>query len=81
MEVALDPIKDGVASDVVVAFDPLGCLEGERVILTQGSVAKGWFRDGDNVVDTLIIGSLDEEVDKQKAQTGGPAGRRKQSGR
>ncbi|MDX1575131.1 MAG: EutN/CcmL family microcompartment protein [Kiloniellales bacterium] len=43
----------------LVAFDPLGCGEGERVLVTQGSVAKGWFPDGSAVVDALVVGSLD----------------------
>jgi ethanolamine utilization protein EutN len=43
----------------LIAFDPLGCGEGERVLVTQGSVAKGWFKDGTAVVDALVVGSLD----------------------
>jgi ethanolamine utilization protein EutN len=49
----------GGAGERVVAFDPLGCGEGERVLVTQGSVAKGWFQDGNAVVDALVVGSLD----------------------
>lgn len=49
----------GGTAERVVAFDPLGCGEGERVLVTQGSVAKGWFQDGSAVVDALVIGSLD----------------------
>ena len=30
----------------LIAFDPLGAGDGERVLVTQGSVAKGWFKDG-----------------------------------
>lgn len=44
----------------IVAYDALGAGEGERVLVTQGSVAKGWFKDGKAVVDALIIGILDE---------------------
>ena len=51
---------EGGASERIVAFDPLGCGDGERVLLTQGSVAKGWFGDGGSVVDALVIGSIDE---------------------
>ena len=47
------------AGERLVAFDPLGCGEGERVLVTQGSVAKGWFPDGNAVVDALVVGSLD----------------------
>jgi ethanolamine utilization protein EutN len=44
----------------LVAYDALGAGDGERVLVTQGSVAKGWFKDGKAVVDALIIGILDE---------------------
>lgn len=50
---------DGGGGERLVAFDPLGCGEGERVLVTQGSVAKGWFQDGKAVVDALVVGSLD----------------------
>lgn len=56
----------GGGGERLVAFDPLGCGEGERVLVTQGSVAKGWFKDGSAVVDALVVGSLDP--------TGDPAG-------
>ncbi len=36
----------GGPGERLVAFDPLGCGEGERVLVTQGSVAKGWFQEG-----------------------------------
>lgn len=49
----------GGAGERLVAFDPLGCGEGERVLVTQGSVAKGWFPDASAVVDALVVGSLD----------------------
>ena len=29
----------------MIAFDPLGAGVGERVLVTQGSVAKAWFKD------------------------------------
>ena len=51
---------DGGSPERVVAFDPLGCGDGERVLVCQGSVAKGWFGDGGAVVDALVIGSIDE---------------------
>jgi ethanolamine utilization protein EutN len=44
----------------IVAYDALGAGDGERVLVTQGSVAKGWFKDGKAVVDALVIGILDE---------------------
>lgn len=44
----------------MVAFDPLGCAEGETVLITQGSVAAGYFTRVKAPVDALIIGSIDE---------------------
>ena len=44
----------------LVAFDPLGCGDGEEVLLTQGSVAAGHFEGVRAPVDALIIGSIDE---------------------
>jgi ethanolamine utilization protein EutN len=43
----------------LVAFDPLGCAEGEEVLVTQGSVAAGYFDKQRAPVDALIIGSID----------------------
>jgi len=54
LEIALD---DGPR---VIAFDPLGCCEGERVLVVQGSVAAAWFEGKRVPVDALIIGSIDE---------------------
>ena len=44
----------------LVAFDPLGCGSGEEVLITQGSVAAGYFTGIKAPVDALIIGSIDE---------------------
>jgi len=44
-----------------VAFDPLGCADGEAVLITQGSVAAGYFTRFTAPIDALIIGSIDEE--------------------
>lgn len=49
-----------VAGTTIVAFDPLGCAEGEDVLITQGSVAAGYFTKIKAPVDALIIGSIDE---------------------
>lgn len=64
LEIDLDP--RGGSSERIVAFDPLGCGDNERVLVTQGSVAKGWFGDGNNVVDALVIGSIDEQGKSKK---------------
>lgn len=57
LEIAAEEDDD----DRMVAFDPLGAGIGERVLVTQGSVAKAWFNEGNNVVDALVIGILDEQ--------------------
>jgi len=44
----------------LLAFDPLGCGDGERVIIATGSVAAGWFPGTAPPIDALIIGSIDE---------------------
>lgn len=45
----------------MIAFDPLGCAEGEAVLVTQGSVAAAHFTKIRAPIDALIIGSIDEE--------------------
>lgn len=49
----------------LIAFDPLGCNTGEAVLITQGSVAAGYFTGKTVPVDALIIGSIDEAKDSQ----------------
>ena len=44
----------------LLAFDPLGCGEGEKVIIATGSVAAAWFPGKPPPIDALIIGSIDE---------------------
>ena len=64
----LDEIPTGSILEVVaqetrtrlLAFDPLGCGEGERVIVATGSVAAAWFPDKPPPIDALIIGIVDE---------------------
>ncbi|GLS34970.1 ethanolamine utilization protein EutN [Mesorhizobium tianshanense] len=46
----------------LLAFDPLGCGTGERVIIATGSVAAAWFKGANPPIDALIIGSIDEET-------------------
>ena len=43
-----------------LAFDPLGCGGGEKVIIAVGSVAAAWFPGKPPPIDALIIGSIDE---------------------
>lgn len=49
------------SGSTLIAFDPLGCAEGEWVMVTQGSVAAGYFLPANAPVDALIVGSLDEK--------------------
>ena len=48
----------------LLAFDPLGCGEGEKVIIATGSVAAGWFPGKSPPIDALLIGSIDEAATK-----------------
>ncbi len=49
----------------LLAFDPLGCGEGEKVIIATGSVAASWFPGKSPPIDALIIGSIDEAATKK----------------
>ena len=53
------------SSSRLLAFDPLGCGEGEKVIVATGSVAAGWFPGKAPPIDALIIGSIDDAVTKK----------------
>ena len=55
----LEVTLDGGGS--IIALDPLGCNDGEAVLMTQGSVAAGYFTKIKAPVDALIIGSIDEK--------------------
>ena len=46
----------------LLAFDPLGCGEGEKVIVATGSVAASWFPGKSPPIDALIIGSIDDSA-------------------
>ena len=51
----------------LVAYDPLGCGDGEEVLITTGSVAAGYFEKIKAPIDALIIGSIDPETGETKA--------------
>lgn len=55
----LEVVVDETSSRLL-AFDPLGCGEGEKVIIATGSVAAGWFPGKSPPIDALIIGSIDD---------------------
>ena len=54
------------SSSKLLAFDPLGCGEGEKVIIATGSVAAAWFPGKSPPIDALIIGSIDEQATTPK---------------
>ena len=62
----IDTLPNGAILEVevdgnsLIAFDPLGCAKGETVLITQGSVAAGYFNKIKAPIDALIIGSIDE---------------------
>ena len=53
----------------IMAFDVLGCGEGEEVMVVTGSTAASWLGGGKIPIDALIIGLIDQQG------TGGKAGR------
>jgi len=59
----LEVVVDETSSRLL-AFDPLGCGEGEKVIIATGSVAAGWFHGKSPPIDALVIGSIDDAATK-----------------
>jgi ethanolamine utilization protein EutN len=56
----------------LVAFDVLGSGVGERVLISQGSVAAAWFPGITPPVDALIIGSIDQPSTRPTGQESTP---------
>jgi ethanolamine utilization protein EutN len=50
-----------IGSAKMIAFDPLGCAEGEAVLITQGSVAAAYFTEIKAPIDAVIIASIDTQ--------------------
>ena len=50
----------------ILAFDVLGCGEGEEVMVVTGSTAASWLGGGKIPIDALIIGSLDAQAGSAK---------------
>ena len=46
-----------VSGQIIIAFDPLGFAVGETVLISQGSVAEGFFSKIKEPIDGLISGS------------------------
>lgn len=46
----------------LVAFDVLGCGEGEDVLVVSGSTAAAWLGGGKTPIDALIVGSVDQRA-------------------
>ena len=67
-EVPTGTILEVIVDDTntrLLAFDPLGCGEGEKVIVATGSVAAAWFPGKPPPIDALIIGSIDEAATRK----------------
>ena len=47
------------SEEVVIALDPLGCGEGERVLLSQGQQVATWTGQARSVLDALVVASVD----------------------
>ncbi|MCG9579531.1 ethanolamine utilization protein EutN [Vibrio tubiashii] len=43
----------------IVALDPLGCGEGEQVLIVTGSIAADYFSQPDVLVDAIVVASID----------------------
>ncbi|USD66217.1 EutN/CcmL family microcompartment protein [Vibrio sp. SCSIO 43136] len=44
----------------IIALDPLGCGEGEQVLIVTGSAAADYFSQPDTLVDALVVASIDQ---------------------
>jgi len=62
LEVEVD--VEGGGGQRLVAFDVLGSGIGEHVLVATGSVAAAYFPDPHPPVDALVIGSVDQPVDR-----------------
>ncbi|SON49693.1 EutN/CcmL family microcompartment protein [Vibrio tapetis] len=50
---------DSNKNEHIVALDPLGCGEGERVLLVTGSTASNYFSTPNKIIDALVVASID----------------------
>lgn len=50
--------------EIYAAVDPIGCSEGNLVIVTEGSNASYIFRDSNIPIDMAIVGILDKGLPK-----------------
>ncbi|MFO1060322.1 MAG: EutN/CcmL family microcompartment protein [Dongiaceae bacterium] len=53
----------------LLAFDVLGCGEGEEVMVVTGSTAASWLGGGKIPIDALIIGLIDQPASPGKTKT------------
>jgi ethanolamine utilization protein EutN len=44
-----------------VAWDPIGCGEGERVLYVTGGSARKGHKDGNPLCDCLVVAVLDDD--------------------
>lgn len=52
--------KGGLTGDFMVAADPIGCGEGETVLVTVGSGARIAVGNDRSPVDATVVGIVDE---------------------
>lgn len=52
----------------VIALDPLGCGDGEEVLVATGSVARDYTNNG-APVDAVVIASLDPDAENAKSKS------------
>lgn len=56
---ALLQLRVDASQEELVALDPLGCGEGEQVLVSQGEMVAQWAGQNRCVVDALIVGVID----------------------
>jgi len=54
------------AKDCLIAFDPLGCGEGERVLIVTGSAAGRAHGQHNAPIDAVVVASLEEATNNKK---------------
>lgn len=67
---ALLEIELETNAGTIVALDPLGCGEHERVLVTTGDVVNNHFNGNNTLVDALVIASLEEPEQKLTVKPG-----------
>ena len=64
LEIELETKSNG--SSHIIAYDPLGCGDGERVLIATGSTANRATRAGNTFIDATVIASLEDDSGAKK---------------